>query len=66
MDLVPHIPHLNGLQLDDFLTMHIDPEPSAEPSAPQLNGHTPKAFVTNINGIEAPNGHGYPRPSTYF
>jgi hypothetical protein len=63
MDLVPHIPHLNGLRLDDFLTMHIDPEPSA--SSAQLNGHAPVAFA-ETNGTGIPNGHGYPRAGTYF
>lgn len=63
MDLVPHIPHLNGLRLDDFLTMHIDPEPSF--SNAQLNGHAPAA-IAETNGTGIPNGHGYPRAGTYF
>ncbi|KAJ5654384.1 hypothetical protein N7490_001387 [Penicillium lividum] len=65
MDLVPHIPHLNGLRLDDFLTMHIDPEPSAASTTSQLNGHAPTSFA-ETNGNVLPNGHGYPRAGTYF
>ncbi|KAL2871112.1 putative histone deacetylase complex subunit (Hos4) [Aspergillus lucknowensis] len=40
MDLVPHIPHLQGLDIR-FLKMHIDQEPSGHPSfpLPQANGH---------------------------
>ncbi|KAJ5934420.1 hypothetical protein N7466_003967 [Penicillium verhagenii] len=64
MDLVPHIPHLHGLRLDDFLTMHIDPEPSAASSASQLNGHTTAAFP-ETNGTGILNGHDYPRAARY-
>ncbi|KAL4810724.1 hypothetical protein BDV18DRAFT_155336 [Aspergillus unguis] len=39
MDLVPHIPHLHGLDIQ-FLKMHIDQEPNANPASPPLpNGH---------------------------
>lgn len=68
MDLVPHIPHLNGLDLD-FLSMHIDPEPSTAPVAAesiQPNGHPLGAITTETNGSMGLNGHGLPRPSTYF
>ncbi|KAJ5586966.1 uncharacterized protein N7459_002731 [Penicillium hispanicum] len=64
MDLVPHIPHLHGLELE-FLKMHIDPEPTARPSTPHLNGHTPAA-VNETSGSDLPNGNGYSRPGTYF
>ncbi|KAJ5629220.1 hypothetical protein N7528_002877 [Penicillium herquei] len=61
MDLVPHIPHLHSLKLDDFLTMHIDPEPSASTAGapPHLNGHFSTGFA-ETNGSGIPNGHGYP------
>ncbi|KAJ5085833.1 hypothetical protein N7532_010604 [Penicillium argentinense] len=67
-DLVPHIPHIHGLELE-FVSMHIDPEPSIAPSAAggfQPNGHAPGAFATETNGSMGINGHGYPRPGTYF
>ncbi len=64
MDLVPHIPHLNGLDLE-FVSMHLDPEPSAGPSH-QANGSGPGSFAMGMNSIGAINGHGYPRPGTYF
>lgn len=42
MDLVPHIPHLHGLDIQ-FLKVHIDREPSLDESllseAPTVNGH---------------------------
>ncbi|KAF9895393.1 Set3 complex subunit [Aspergillus nanangensis] len=71
MDLVPHIPHLHGLDLQ-FLKMHIDEEPTA-PSAfemPQANGHLsgpppleePAGFPGGLKGLT--NGFGH-RPSTY-
>lgn len=63
MDLVPHIPHLNGLELE-FLSMHIDPEPSTGANF-QTNGHDPIAFA-EANGSAPLNGHGYPRTGTYF
>lgn len=62
MDLVPHIPHLHGLELE-FLRMHIDPEPPAGP--PPVNGHGPGYFVPETNGSGV-NGHGYPTASTYL
>ncbi|KAI9931856.1 hos4 protein [Aspergillus wentii] len=46
MDLVPHIPHLHGLDIQ-FLRMHIDHEPSPEAPVlelPQPNGHTKVAI----------------------
>jgi hypothetical protein len=66
MDLVPHIPHLNGLDLE-FVSMHLDPEPCAGTSH-QTNGSAPSTLATGTNGIGALNGHGpgYPRPGTYF
>ncbi|KAJ5499920.1 hypothetical protein N7453_008971 [Penicillium expansum] len=64
-DLVPHIPHLHGLELQ-FLNMHVDPEPptaGADFSTPQLNGHGPESSVdTNGTGL---NGYGPSRSSTY-
>lgn len=65
MDLVPHIPHLNGLELE-FMSMHVDPEPSPGPGAASLqpNGHAPEAF-SEVNGTGVLNGYGYSRPSTY-
>ncbi|KAJ5894125.1 hypothetical protein N7495_005816 [Penicillium taxi] len=59
MDLVPHIPHLNGLDLE-FVSMHIDPEPSQPNGQPHLNGYTPAYIETNGSGM---NGHGYSRPN---
>ncbi|KAM5501669.1 hypothetical protein McanMca71_005130 [Microsporum canis] len=58
MDLVPHIPHLHGLNIS-FVGMHIDPEPSAslqdEPHSingePNYTTHNPL-----INGSFEPNG----------
>lgn len=65
MDLVPHIPHLNGLELE-FMSMHVDPEPSSGPGAAGLhpNGHAPEALA-EVNGIGGLNGYGYSRSSTY-
>lgn len=68
MDLVPHIPHLHGLKLDDILSMHIDPEPSNKPPV-QTNGrHTPPVVDSfpepHASGV--PNGHSHSRPGTYF
>jgi len=64
MDLVPHIPHLNGLHLE-FLSMHVDPEPSTGASNLQGNGYAPSDFA-ETNGSAVLNGHGYPRTGTYF
>lgn len=63
MDLVPHIPHLNGLDLE-LLKMHVDPEPRAGAQAHQVNGHGPGSF-SETNGFGV-NGHGYPRAGTYL
>ncbi|KAJ5678222.1 uncharacterized protein N7477_003855 [Penicillium maclennaniae] len=63
MDLEPHIPHLNGFELE-FMSMHIDPEPSAGPG-PHTNGHA-HSTLAETNGSPVPNGHGYPRTGTYF
>ncbi|KAF7592576.1 Set3 complex subunit with deacetylase activity, meiotic-specific repressor of sporulation proteins [Aspergillus hancockii] len=71
MDLVPHIPHLHGLDIQ-FLKMHIDQEPTA-PLAfnfPQANGHiSGPSHVEDTaelpNGVKGfTNGYGH-RPSTY-
>ncbi|KAJ5774351.1 hypothetical protein N7457_009247 [Penicillium paradoxum] len=65
-DLVPHIPHLHGLELQ-FLNMHIDPEPQAAGAgfgAPHLNGHGPDSSV-EVNGTGHLNGYGHSRSSTY-
>ncbi|KAF7172799.1 hypothetical protein CNMCM5623_004935 [Aspergillus felis] len=73
MDLVPHVPHLHGLDIQ-FLRMHIDQEPStAAPllESAQPNGHGPDyAHLDNIHGFPAgipglTNGYGHSRPSTY-
>ncbi|KAJ5616018.1 hypothetical protein N7537_001132 [Penicillium hordei] len=63
-DLVPHIPHLHGLELQ-FLNMHVDSEPllaGAGFSTPQPNGHGPESVETNGTGL---NGYGPSRSSTY-
>ena len=70
MDLVPHVPHLHGLDIQ-FLRMHIDGEPSAEDpitKPPQPNGHFLES--PHVNGLfpgasALPNGYGHTRPSTY-
>ncbi|OAX79633.1 hypothetical protein ACJ72_06045 [Emergomyces africanus] len=68
MDLVPHIPHLHGLEIRT-LRMHVDPEPNAEVMdiEPQLpNGirsvtpnreSGPKSPLTN--GFVTPNGNSH-------
>ncbi|PLB46774.1 hypothetical protein P170DRAFT_477643 [Aspergillus steynii IBT 23096] len=64
MDLVPHIPHLHGLDIQ-FLKMHIDREPSATPpfDLPQPNGHVSgpppveEGFPNGITGLT--NGYGH-------
>lgn len=63
MDLVPHIPHLNGLELE-FMSMHVDPEPATSSGADLPNGHAPEAFA-EVNGTPALNGLGFSRSSTY-
>jgi Ankyrin repeats (3 copies) len=71
MDLVPHIPHLHGLDID-VLKMHIDQEPSTTLSdyidEPKVNGNEyyPSDYheaATSVNGLT--NGYGHTRPSTY-
>ncbi|OJJ47658.1 hypothetical protein ASPZODRAFT_158581 [Penicilliopsis zonata CBS 506.65] len=72
MDLVPHVPHLNGLEIQ-FLRMHIDPEPSNGTSAsaieiPKVNGHAfdrslEDGFSTGTNGLV--NGYSHPVPGAY-
>lgn len=66
-DLVPHIPHLNGLELE-FLKMHIDQEPSFltnHLSRPQVNGNVflPTEPASSVNGLT--NGYGHAHHSTY-
>lgn len=72
MDLVPHIPHLNGLDID-FLKMHIDQEPSSHGDfsnpvdGPKVNGNgyypDHHEAAATVNGMT--NGFGHTRPSTY-
>lgn len=72
MDLVPHIPHLHGLDID-FLKMHIDQEPSSHDDfsspldGPKVNGNgyypDHHEATATVNGL--PNGFGHTRPSTY-
>ncbi|KAL4881309.1 hypothetical protein BJY04DRAFT_189596 [Aspergillus karnatakaensis] len=68
MDLVPHIPHLHGLDIR-FLKMHIDQESAPAPFAPpQVNGvhgppHVDAAEMLHEQGLT--NGYGHSRPSTY-
>lgn len=72
MDLVPHIPHLNGLDID-FLKMHIDQEPSSRDDfsksldGPKVNGNgyysDHHEATPTVNGLT--NGFGHPRASTY-
>ncbi|OKL60332.1 hypothetical protein UA08_04197 [Talaromyces atroroseus] len=71
MDLVPHIPHLHGFDID-FLKMHIDQEPSntlpdySDGPKTNGNGYYPSDYheaATSVNGLT--NGYGHTRPSTY-
>jgi hypothetical protein len=70
MDLVPHIPHLNGLEIQ-FLKMHVDREPSFDRQVAfegQVNGaafYSPEGreAAVSMNGLT--NGYGHARPSTY-
>ncbi|KAL4911249.1 hypothetical protein BDW74DRAFT_142624 [Aspergillus multicolor] len=70
MDLVPHIPHLHGLDIQ-FLKMHIDREPGFVPppqqQQPLLNGHIEGPQESSGPPHEQPltNGYGHDRPSTY-
>ncbi|KAL2822529.1 hypothetical protein BJX63DRAFT_417593 [Aspergillus granulosus] len=70
MDLVPHIPHLHGLDIR-FLKMHIDQEPSPNPPfpLPQTNGHIDGPSHAGNPGLlheqGLTNGYGHNLPSTY-
>lgn len=68
MDLVPHIPHLHGLEIRT-LRMHVDSEPDAEAmeTEPRLPNGV-KSVTPNIdfgpkspltNGFVTPDGHPY-------
>ncbi|KAJ5294605.1 hypothetical protein N7508_009426 [Penicillium antarcticum] len=66
MELLPHVPHLHGLELQ-FLNMHIDSEPtsiSAYNQIHHLNGHSLDGAV-ETNGTGLVNGHGHSLSSTY-
>ena len=62
MDIVPHIPHLHGLELE-FLNMHLDPEPLGQSITPHFNGRAPEVAVKTSDSY-IPNGVGHPRPGT--
>ncbi|CAL5867321.1 uncharacterized protein PFLUO_LOCUS1536 [Penicillium psychrofluorescens] len=66
MDLVPHIPHLNGLQFQ-FLSMHIDQESFSGGigGTTQPNGHAASVDASNGSPSGLLNGYGHSRPSTY-
>ncbi|KAL3461521.1 hypothetical protein BJX64DRAFT_277827 [Aspergillus heterothallicus] len=70
MDLVPHIPHLHGLDIR-FLKMHIDLDPSPNPPfpLPQTNGHINEPSHAGTSGLpheqSLTNGYGHTLPSTY-
>lgn len=69
MDLVPHIPHLHGLDIQ-FLKMHIDQEPILNPVLPpQPNGFTNGPPHIGNPGLlyeqGLTNGYGHSQPSTY-
>ncbi|KAL4953413.1 hypothetical protein BDW69DRAFT_184485 [Aspergillus filifer] len=66
MDLVPHIPHLHGLDIQ-FLKMHIDREPdSIAIKPPQPNGiNGPHVENPELHEQGLTNGYGHSRPSTY-
>ncbi|RAH73488.1 putative histone deacetylase complex subunit (Hos4) [Aspergillus aculeatinus CBS 121060] len=70
MDLVPHIPHLHGLDIQ-LLKMHIDQEPKTQPAfeLPQANGHISGPHIEEgpglLGGNGLTNGYGHSRPSTY-
>lgn len=73
MDLVPHVPHLHGLDIQ-FLRMHVDRELSTPPATfdlPQPNGHVFRpVYLEDSNSLSAApngltNGYGHRRPSTY-
>jgi hypothetical protein len=65
MDLVPHIPHLHGLDIQ-FLKIHIDREPSLDASVisdnPTMNGHghdpiSSEILADSLTPHELTNGH---------
>lgn len=63
MDLVPHIPHLHGLDIK-FIQMNVGQEPFAGSAfGPQLNGHEFGSPRADDRGLL--NGFGFSRPSTY-
>ncbi|KAL4985584.1 hypothetical protein BDW68DRAFT_164933 [Aspergillus falconensis] len=69
MDLVPHIPHLHGLDIQ-FLKMHIDREPSYDPAPqqPQPNGNIDDGSHERPQSSyeqTLTNGYAHSRPSTY-
>ncbi|KAL4871565.1 hypothetical protein BDV12DRAFT_163977 [Aspergillus spectabilis] len=70
MDLVPHIPHLHGLDIR-FLKMHIDQDSTPNPAVelPQTNGHIHGPPHVDDTGLlheqGLTNGYGHSRPSTY-
>lgn len=63
MDLVPHIPHLHGLNIK-FVTMNVGQEALADWSAfGQPNGHVLGPPGADDRGFM--NGYGFSRPSAY-
>ncbi|RAK99048.1 putative histone deacetylase complex subunit (Hos4) [Aspergillus ibericus CBS 121593] len=70
MDLVPHIPHLHGLDIQ-LLKMHIDQEPKPQPvlELPPANGHISGGHIEEapglLGGTGLTNGYGHSRASTY-
>ncbi|PYH79979.1 hypothetical protein BO82DRAFT_393517 [Aspergillus uvarum CBS 121591] len=71
MDLVPHIPHLHGLDIQ-LLKMHIDQEPKMQPvfELPQANGHISGPHIEEgpglLGGNGLTNGYGHSRPRHTF
>ncbi|RAL09986.1 putative histone deacetylase complex subunit (Hos4) [Aspergillus homomorphus CBS 101889] len=70
MDLVPHISHLHGLDIQ-LLKMHIDQEPKTQPvfELAQANGHISGPHLEEgpglLGGNGLTNGFGHSRSSTY-
>ncbi|KAL4922694.1 hypothetical protein BDW62DRAFT_171573 [Aspergillus aurantiobrunneus] len=70
MDLVPHIPHLHGLDIQ-FLKMHIDQgpilNPALQPSQPNghLHGPPPVDNSGRLYDQGLTNGYGHSRSCTY-
>ena len=63
MDLVPHIPHLHGLNIK-FIKMDIGQQPLADSAfGPRVNGHVFGTPPADDRGLM--NGFGFSRPSTY-